>query len=1055
MCALQSLSAEKGQSSKHEIQLQQLKKEFEQDTDIIARQTDEYLKIAYPGYKLDPDNISDYLDRSSVLLESIKFYRIIRCKTEDAENLFKSLNKKLEKLITALHSVNKPIAYGIISRDGVTNIVIGIYGAGQDNYDTLTGIIKGMLFGVEVEELPRDIIKQSQGGRKSYGILSGIPTVKLGDEKQDFSMASVMRTLNGEDYTLLVLAKPVDSSEVNEQIQKLITVRDAAFAVSKRNISRNNSLTDTDTHTDNVAETKTNTVTKGLFLGMGIPFGEGQPLLNFGFNISHSHSEGHTKGYSDSISHAITNGGAIAADIQNGFALELMNYADKTIQRLKGGNNNGIWQTAICYSADSELSRNIISACLKAELSKPDPNLLPMLLFEPYASGGSNLLAPRFLRPRDGDINENPLCSFINSSELGLLCTPPIESVPDFELRYEKQFPMLKRENISLEDRIGTISDGKRQLENMPFGLTPHDLNRHTFVCGITGSGKTSTVKKILANSNVPFLVIEPAKKEYRNLNRTSSNVTVYTPGRPEINSPKINPFYILPGISPQTHIDFLKDLFTASFSFYGPMPYILEKCLHNVYQNKGWNLTMGFHPLLANTDDPSDLFELQFVDKQYKNPFHQYLFPTMKELKDEIDRYIREELQYDGEVAGNVKTAMRVRLENLCIGAKGYMFNTNHPFDESIFEKNTVFELEGLADDADKAFCMGLLIVFINEYRQVKKEVGNNGSELTHLLVIEEAHRLLKNVDTERSTEEYGNPKGKAVEHFTNMLAEMRSYGQGVIVAEQIPSKLAPDVIKNSANKIIQRIVVAEDQQLIANTIGIRPEDAIQLGTLEERYALCHTEGMALPVFVRIDDIDLSGKVTDGQLYGKYSVERIRAINYSMLIDRLEQTNADVSASFVAFRLFNTLLSEKYEIVSEAIKSAVFELEDCLTGFVPLKGQKRKDLILHYIADKISGWLVYGRYAMNKLPEKKLMDQLKTLDPAISAKDLNAIKYTLANNYGVDLRSHSCACTAQLLKEKLDRLDDTNIRAVIKQFFMCVSDPTVNDIEKALQRRK
>lgn len=98
-------------------------------------------------------------------------------------------------------------------------------------------------------------------------------------------------------------------------------------------------------------------------------------------------------------------------------------------------------------------------------------------------------------------------------------------------------------------------------------------------------------------------------------------------------------------------------------------------------------------------------------------------------------------------------------------------------------------------------------------------------------MLVIEEAHRLLKNIETERISETSGNPKGKAVEHFTNMIAEMRSYGQGVIVAEQIPTKLAPDVIKNSSTKIVQRIVSADDQQVIANTIGITGNDAIQLG--------------------------------------------------------------------------------------------------------------------------------------------------------------------------------------------------------------------------------
>ena len=228
-----------------------------------------------------------------------------------------------------------------------------------------------------------------------------------------------------------------------------------------------------------------------------------------------------------------------------------------------------------------------------------------------------------------------------------------------------------------------------------------------------------------------------------------------------------------------------------------------------------------------------------------------------MQELKDEIARYVEEELKYDGEVAGNVKTAMKVRLENLCVGAKGYTFNTNEFLDfNEMLEKNMVFELEGLADDSDKAFSVGLLVIFINEYRQVQKEIsGSQKKGLQHLLVIEEAHRLLKNVETERSTEMSGNPKGKAVEHFTNMIAEMRSYGQGVIVAEQIPTKLAPDVIKNSSTKIVQRIVSADDQQTIANTIGITSDDAIQLGSLETGFAYCHKEGMVLPTPVKIMD--------------------------------------------------------------------------------------------------------------------------------------------------------------------------------------------------------
>ena len=589
-----------------------------------------------------------------------------------------------------------------------------------------------------------------------------------------------------------------------------------------------------------------------------------------------------------------------------------MNYANNAIDRLKGGQNNGIWQTAIAYSAENAISRNIIRACLGGELSKLDAEKLPMLAFEPKTSPEA-LAIPDFL---DGN-RQNSLCSYINSAELGLLCTVPTESVPDFELRIEKQLPLIASRDDANEIQIGNVVDGKRPMENMPFGLSERDLNKHTFVCGITGSGKTTTVKKILMEAKKPFFVIESAKKEYRNI---AVDTTVYTPGKPEINAPQINPFYIMPGVSPQVHIDYLKDLFNASFSFYGPMPYILEKCLHSVYKNKGWNLTLGYHPLLSNTKSPTDFFSIEHTKAQYSNLSHKYLFPTMQELKDEIARYIEEELKYDGEVAGNVKTAMKVRLENLCVGAKGYTFNTSEFIDfDTMLKKNVVFELEGLADDSDKAFSVGLLVIFTNEYRQIQKEIsGSQKTGLQHILVIEEAHRLLKNVETERSTETTGNPKGKAVEHFTNMIAEMRSYGQGVIVAEQIPTKLAPDIIKNSSTKIVQRIVSADDQQTIANTIGITGDDAIQLGSLESGFAYCHKEGMVLPTPVKILDYFISdtGKqsldvfVTDEELYN-HNADRFDGINLS-IVRSFFGSDTRIKQKIVAF--LNTLMAENEE---------------------------------------------------------------------------------------------------------------------------------------------
>lgn len=1047
-------------------------KEFNQDSQIIGDQTAKFLSLIYPSYLVDKEDIETLLEKDSTLrLQSMTFFRIDSCTADNVEKVFDNVNERFEKLLTALYSIDIPIAYGVVSRDGVTNLVLGVY-SGSDVKSVKT-IMQGMLSGIDMKEIVLDF-SPGTSNNINHGILAGVPSLYVKERKQTFSLASIMRSLNGQNYTLLFIAKPVSQDVILQNLSELISVRDEAFAVSKRNIARSSSISHNESESTGTSDGKNSVAGQvgggagagvgaaagalvGTFLLSGLGTAAGTAIGGavgggLGTIIGNIVGKGktHSDNYSKSVSDTITNGDTISGDIQNGFALELMNYADNAIERLKGSQNNGIWQTAIAYSAESAISRNIIRACLSGELSKLDAEKLPMLAFEPKASPEA-LVIPNFL---DGTC-QNPLCSLINSAELGLLCTVPTESVPDFELRLEKKFPLIASRYVASPIQIGNVVDGKRPMENMPFALSERDLNKHTFVCGITGSGKTTTVKKILVEAKKPFLVIESAKKEYRNI---AVDTMVYTLGKPEINAPQINPFYIMPGVSPQVHIDYLKDLFNASFSFYGPMPYILEKCLHSVYKSKGWNLTLGYHPLLANIKSPTDFFSIGHTKAQYLNLSHKFLFPTMQELKDEIARYIEEELKYDGEVAGNVKTAMKVRLENLCVGAKGYTFNTSEFLDfKELLEKNVVFELEGLADDSDKAFSVGLLVIFINEYRQVQKEIsGSRETGLQHLLVIEEAHRLLKNVETERTTETSGNPKGKAVEHFTNMIAEMRSYGQGVIVAEQIPTKLAPDVIKNSSTKIVQRIVSADDQQAIANTVGITGDNAIQIGSLETGFAYCHKEGMVLPTLVKITDYYTSntGKqsldvfVTDEVLYN-HNVNRFDGINLSVIRSFLG-SNTRIKQKVVAF--LDTLMVENEECCVTACNSLMVFVENEI---------KQNDIRLtltddpvhlnaEFLTELILSMMVRGVYCTKILPNDEFVELLETSLYSPSCEKIKAIKMALQGLYSRDLAKYAKLNVAALVRRSIK--NNTDILGTVREYFIGASNDTISEIEKILK---
>jgi hypothetical protein len=303
------------------------------------------------------------------------------------------------------------------------------------------------------------------------------------------------------------------------------------------------------------------------------------------------------------------------------------------------------------------------------------------------------------------------------------------------------------------------------------------------------------------------------------------------------------NPFVVLPHVSALVHIDHLKSIFNASFSLYGPMPYLLEQCLHKIYKKKGWNLTIGKHHVV----------EINGIEDCRK---HWHIFPTIRDLLTEI-KLVVDTAGYRGELKDNIQSALIARLESLAVGGKGFIFNNHECLDlEALLRSKVVFELESLADDDDKAFFVGLMLALISEYRQVaaRQSKLRQDDKLLHVLVIEEAHRLLKNISTERTSEFLGNPRGKAVETFCNIIAEMRSLGQGVIVAEQIPTKIAPDVLKNTNTKIAHRLVSADDQKAMGASLGLPDNDAHYLNQLSTGSALIHKEGMARPVEVKID---------------------------------------------------------------------------------------------------------------------------------------------------------------------------------------------------------
>lgn len=427
--------------------------------------------------------------------------------------------------------------------------------------------------------------------------------------------------------------------------------------------------------------------------------------------------------------------------------------------------------------------------------------------------------------------------NILAASQLSILTALPLSELPGYYVDDYVAFDTSMRKLPDPKDRLslGQIMQAGREdrvIVDNPYYFDVSDLNRHGLIIGITGGGKTNTSKYLLGELwrtyRKPFLVIESAKREYWELMNLPGfeDLMLFTLGSEEPGRSiryRINPFEVVGTVSLQTHIDYLLSTFKAAFELYPPMPYVLETSVYEVYQDRGWDIVTN-----KNTLGLTD-------------------YPTLTDLYRKID-VVTDSLGYHQEAKENTKAALKARINSLRIGGKGAMMDTRRSVPiEKLLSTPAVLELEDLGDDDTKAFVIGMVLVQLYEYRKSTHLSGQ--AKLVHLTMIEEAHRLLKRVP---EGGEGGNPRAKSVEFFCNLLAEIRSFGQGFLIADQIPTKLASDTLKNTNLKIVHRIVMEEDRQAIGRAMHMSDEQINYLSALRRGYAAVYAEGDNHPKMIR-----------------------------------------------------------------------------------------------------------------------------------------------------------------------------------------------------------
>lgn len=554
---------------------------------------------------------------------------------------------------------------------------------------------------------------------------------------------------------------------------------------------------------------------------------------------SESHSTGHTEGKSQSMSRNLVNKHIEAIS-------EHLFYHSR---RFETGKAIGLWKVGVYLAGEKENDIQAGALQLRSTISGQETIYEPVRIHnisseleEEDKFNNKNtiraLTLGQFLPPVMTIVNDagipfhhplgehfNDLRTVLTTKELSYLVNFPLRSVPGISvIDSSPEFSLNPQEGNS-ENPIdfGKLLYGGTPVE-IPYHLTLGDLSKHTLLSGINGSGKTNTVMSILnavsTNQLLPFLIIEPAKTEYvdwaveYNKTHSESPITIYMPGcktyrdkntrQPiKLADLKLNPFEPVwldkeqdPNVL--SHIDRLKSTFAAAFPMYDILPVLMEDLIYSIYQNKTTDWLTA-EPVFGKT-----------------------MPPTLNSMSVGVDRVISNR-QYEPRIEQNMKACLNTRIDSLKRGWKGKMLNTvnSTPWNE-LFERPVIINLSYAGDDVDKGFFMAVILQFLYEFRSALAELGQvdfNDNSCKHLTIIEEAHRVMM------KCEQPDMPQYKTAMMFSNMLSEIRAYGEGMFLVDQVPTRLIPDAIKNTNTKITHRLVAEDDVKAISEAMGLSKE--------------------------------------------------------------------------------------------------------------------------------------------------------------------------------------------------------------------------------------
>lgn len=753
---------------------------------------------------------------------------------------------------------------------------------GESPAKRLKAALQGNFPGVVCsKELIKNPIEAFQG---SVAVLSNLATEK----SEHFISQSMEKLLDGlvpgkndiAPYAIILLATPVrNQADRRQELYNEYTAI-SPFAQVQKNIS----------FTDSLSVMSNANVGLNLGVSGGIP-----NVVQFSGGVQIGYSAGTTLGVTGTEGQTLT--------YTNYEVKHCMERIEQQLNRMEQCQAMGMWDfAAYIVSSDYETVLNV--SHMYVSLTQGEQSYLEPSAINIWKGG-------------DSTDEENVVATYICES-LKLLQHPPFRLIPEnndkplppcvyattmvsgLELAHAMNFPRKSVRGLPVyecvsfgrevvlhstekstdgkkNDRapetitLGNIYHMRAEDENAPVNLQKDSLTAHTFITGSTGAGKSNAVYTMLnelcpeqkVDAKPHFLVIEPAKGEYKDVFGNRKDVSVYGTNFEKTPLLKMNPFTFPDNIHVLEHIDRLTEVFNACWPMYAAMPAVLKASIELSYTNYGWNLQTS----------------------KYLGGVESKKYPTFRDVMNSLTEVV-DSKGFSKDTQGDYKGALLTRLESLTNGINGLVLcSANAIPDADLFDKNVIIDLSRVGSTETKSLLMGILVLKLQEYRMDERENQLHKDDepttdkgLQHITVLEEAHNLLRRTGTEQS-QESANLQGKSVEMLTNAIAEMRTYGEGFIIADQAPGLLDMAVIRNTNTKIILRLPDESDRNLVGKAAGLNDDQIKELSRLDTGVAAVYQNHWLEPVLCKVT---------------KFSKEQKKAYDYKNTDENLSKAPAN-----------------------------------------------------------------------------------------------------------------------------------------------------------------